>query len=59
MTCGYGAEEDARGFTETFPDIPCVSKIFGGLSLRLSIDPENGLAFRQDLGQVGNTPVDW
>ena len=36
---GYGDEEDAGGFTKTFPDIPCVSQMSGGLSLRLSIPP--------------------
>ena len=30
-----GAEEDAGGFAKTFPDIPCVSQILGGLSLQL------------------------
>ena len=35
-----GADEDAGGFTKTFPDIPCVSQMSGGLSLRLSIPTE-------------------
>ena len=37
---GQGVEEDAVGFTKTFPDIPCVSQIPGGLSLRLVIPTE-------------------
>ena len=37
---GQGAEEDASGFTKTFPDIPCVPQMSGGLSLRLSIPTE-------------------
>ena len=35
-----GDEEDAGGFTKTFPEIPCVSQMSGGLSLRLSIPTE-------------------
>ena len=35
--CGQGDEEDAGGFTKTFPDIPRVSLMSGGLWLRLSI----------------------
>ena len=35
-----GAEEDAVGFAKTFPDIPCVSRILGGPSLRLGIPRE-------------------
>ena len=44
---------------KTFPDTPCVSQILGGLSLRLGIPREHGLAFRQDLEKVGKTLVDW
>ena len=43
---------------KTFPDVPCVSQMSGGLSVRLSI-PQNGLAFRQDLEKVGKTLFDW
>ena len=38
--CGQGAGEDAVGFAKTFPDIPCVSQMSGGLSLRLGIPTE-------------------
>ena len=31
--CGWGAEEEAVGFTKTFPEKPCVSQLSGGLSL--------------------------
>ena len=34
---GSGDEEDAGGFTKTFPEKTCVSQKSGGLSLRLSI----------------------
>ena len=37
---GYSDEEDTVGFAKTFPDIPCVSQISGGLSLRLGIHTE-------------------
>ena len=37
---GLGAEEDAVGFTKKIPDIPCVSQMSGGLSLRLGIPTE-------------------
>ena len=30
----------ASGFTKTFPDIPCVSQMLGGPSLRLGIPLE-------------------
>ena len=39
-SCGSGDEEDAGGCTKTFPDMPCVSHMSGGLSLRLSIPTE-------------------
>ena len=39
-SCGKGAEEDAVGFTKKCPDIPWVSQISGGLSLRLDIPTE-------------------
>ena len=42
---------------KTFPDVPCVSQILGGASLRLGIP--SGLAFRQDFEKVGKTQVDW
>ena len=35
-----GVEEDAAGFANTFSNIPCVSQILGGLSLRLGIPRE-------------------
>ena len=34
------SEEDAIGFAKTFPDIPCVSHMSGGPSLRLGIPKE-------------------
>ena len=37
-----GAEEEACGFAKTFPDIPVVSKIFGGPSVRRG-DTNEGL----------------
>ena len=37
---GWGAEEDAVGFAKTFPDVPCVSQLSGGLSLRLGTPTE-------------------
>ena len=49
---GKGDEEDAGGFAKTFPDIPCVSQISGGLSLRLSIPTGR-------LDKVEATLVDW
>ena len=55
---GLGDEEDADGFAETFPDIPCVFQISGGLALRLSI-PQDGLESLQDHDKVEVTPVDW
>ena len=51
-SCGQGAEEDAVGFTKTFPDIPCVSQMSGGLSLRLSIHPGRLSIPLQDLNEV-------
>ena len=36
----YIRDPCAGGFTHTFPDIPCVSQMCGGLSLRLSIPTE-------------------
>ena len=30
-----GADEDACGFAKTFPDVPCVSQMLDGPSLRL------------------------
>ena len=38
---GFGDEEDAGGFTKTFPDFPCVFQITGGLSLQLSNLPDH------------------
>ena len=35
-----GADEDASGFAKTFPDIPCVSQVLGGPSLRLGVMKE-------------------
>ena len=34
------AAEDAAGFAKTFPDIPCMSQMLGGPSLRLGIPKE-------------------
>ena len=34
--------EDASGFAKTFPDIPCVSQVLGGPSLRHG-DTKEGL----------------
>ena len=36
-SCGQGVEEDAVGFAKTFPDVPRVSQMLGGLFLRLGI----------------------
>ena len=55
---GKGDEEDAGGFTKTFPDIPCVSQISGDLSLWLSIRPGR-LSILLDHGKVEVTLVDW
>ena len=40
-----GAVEDATGSAQTFHDIPCVSQMLGGPSLRLGI-PEERLSTR-------------
>ena len=48
---GRGDEEEAGGFAKTFPDIPCVFQISGGISLRLSN--------HQDRDKVEITLVDW
>ena len=37
---GWGAEEEAAGFSKTFPEKPCVSQMLGGPSLRLGIPIE-------------------
>ena len=49
--CGQGDEEEAGGFAKTFPDIPCVFQISGGMSLRLSN--------HQDRDKVEITLSDW
>ena len=59
-SCGQGADDDAIGFAKV-PDVPCVSQMLGGPSLRLGIpiERQNGLAFLQELDEVGMTQVDW
>ena len=52
-SCGKGAEEDATGLAETFPDIPCVSQMLGGPSLRLGI-PKERLSIPSGIGWGGN-----
>ena len=42
-----------------FPNIPCVSQMLGGPFLRGSAFLKNGLAFLQELDEVGKTVVDW
>ena len=42
----FGDEEDAVGFTKTFPDFPCVSQILGGSSLRLGIPGRTNIFLR-------------
>ena len=44
---------------KTFPDFPCVSQICLAALLCGSAFPENGLAFLQELDEVGKTLVDW
>ena len=58
-SCGKGAEEDAAGFAKTFPVLPhvcpkCLAAHFCGSAFLL-----NGLAFHQELDEVGKTQVDW
>ena len=43
---------------KTFPDIPCVSQMLGGPSLRLGI-PRQRLSNPPGIGWVGTTQVDW
>ena len=51
-------DDDASGFTKTFPDIPCVSQILGGPSLRLGVRKNVSISL-QVLDEVGMTLVDW
>ena len=44
---------------KTFPDIPCVSQMLGGPSLRLGTIRKFVLASLQELDEVGMTLVDW
>ena len=48
------AEEDATGFAKTFPDLPSLSQMLGGSAFQ-----NNGLAFLQELDEVGKTLVEW
>ena len=52
------AEEEACGLAKTFPDIPNVSQIFGGPSVRRG-DTNEGLNNPTKGGCLGNTPVHW
>ena len=55
---GQGVEEDDVGFAKTFPDIPCVSQMLGGPSLRLGI-PRERLSIPPGSRTSGKTQVDW
>ena len=55
---GQGDEEDADGFTKTFPDIPCVSQMSGGLCCGSAFS-QDGSASRQDREKVGVRLGDW
>ena len=50
---GKGADEDACGFAKTFPDIPCVSQMLGGPSLRHGVTKEC-LNIPSGIGCAGN-----
>ena len=52
-------KKTSGGFTKTFPDIPCVSQMSGGLSLPAQHSLQDGLASRQDHEKVGVPLVDW
>ena len=47
-----------RWICKNVSDIPCVSQMLGGPFCG-SAFPENGLAFHQELDEVGKTQVDW
>ena len=47
------ADDDASGFAKTFPDIPCVSQMLGGPSLRLGT-PKEQLSIPSGIGWGGN-----
>ena len=47
-----GADEDACGFAKTFPDIPGVSQMSGGPSLRRG-DTKEGLNIPSKAGCLG------
>ena len=57
-SCGYGAEDDAAGFAKRFPIYhvcpKCLAANFCGSAFL-----QNGLAFYQELDEVGKTQVDW
>ena len=52
-SCRKSAEEDATGFAKTFPEIPCVSQMLGGPSLRRGI-PTERLSISSRIGWGGN-----
>ena len=54
---GIGAEEEACGFAKTFPDIPDVSQISGGPSLRRG-DTKESLNIPSRIGCLGNN-IGW
>ena len=47
------ADDDTSGFTKTYPDIPCVSQMLGGPSLRLGT-PKERLSIPSRIGWGGN-----
>ena len=53
-----GADDDASGFTKTFPDIQVCPKCLAALLCGSAVQ-KNGLAFRQESDEVGMTLVDW
>ena len=54
-----GAEEDAIGFAKNVSRFSMRVQKYLAAHRCGSAFPENGLAFRPDLGQVGKTLVDW
>ena len=58
-SCGQSAEEDAVGFAKKRYPIFHVCPKYLAAHCCGSAVPENGLAFHQDLDEVGKTLVDW
>ena len=56
-SCRKSAEEDATGFAKTFPEIPCVSQLLGGPSLRRGI-PTKPLSISSGIRWGGNDTGD-